>query len=123
MSRITGDPQTTEERVFKILSGMENLKELEVQFEGTVGRKPGRKVELMSPLAMVKQTERFDVSVWWHTKGGEDKLEDVPYTLHWSDRYYAGFEEGDDSPWEDYAEGEFDEALDRGAESEGMEDQ
>ncbi|KAH8671918.1 hypothetical protein BGZ60DRAFT_430356 [Tricladium varicosporioides] len=121
MSRTTGDPQTTEERVFKILSGMENLTELEVQFEGTVGRKPGRKVELMLPLAVVRQTERFNVSVWWHTKEGEDKLGDVPYTLHWSEKYYAGFEEGDESPWEDYIEGEFDEAHHTEAEFEGVE--
>ena len=63
MAKISGDDETTLQKAFRIIASMEGLKELDVEFEGNIGPKPGRKIELLMPLGMVRQTKRFDVSV------------------------------------------------------------
>ncbi|KAE9369782.1 hypothetical protein N431DRAFT_560528 [Stipitochalara longipes BDJ] len=105
MARLAGDEETTMHKTFRIIASMEGLKELDVEFEGNIGRKPGRKVELLLPLAMVRQTRRFDVKVPWGIRGREDKLGEVPYRLFWAEGRSA-YDGEDDSLWEEYGDSE-----------------
>jgi hypothetical protein len=61
MDKLTGDHETTLRKTFRIITAMEGLNELGVEFNGTIGPKPGRKTELLMPLGMVTPTRRFEV--------------------------------------------------------------
>ncbi|KAN0102078.1 hypothetical protein V8E51_012588 [Hyaloscypha variabilis] len=91
MAGISGDGETTLHKAFRIITSMQGLKEIDVAFEGNVGRKSGRKVEVLLPLKMVRQAERYDVK--------------APYRLFWAEGVGA-WDGEDDSPWEDYEESE-----------------
>lgn len=89
ISRVTGDEEGTDAKVWRIVAGMKSLNELTIVFGGNIGRKPGRKVDFLRPLAQIRQTSCFHVYVPWYKQEGEQDLENVPYVLHWREKQSA----------------------------------
>jgi hypothetical protein len=98
---LTGDTSTTAERAFKIIAGMESLKTLRVEWSGYPGNRR-RRVELLKPLCLVKQTESFVVRARWDWVPGEEELgTDVPFVVEevewedWEENDMFGFSPDD----------------------------
>ena len=88
-SPLTSSDPTVAARTWSVVSTISSLRSLDVTFHGTIGPKSNRKISLLTPLSVVRQTRHFVVSVPWHRQEGEEKVRDVPYVLEWTEERLA----------------------------------